>query len=116
MRFASEIIARHYEQAELQHPLTKQLTKLLQDHSRVQAYLAYEDNAVGAMISFETQTHLIAMLLVDKHSQLEKRLLEDALNQDKQACVIEECSADTVSVKEDTLERWSIPEQNLTGD
>ena len=114
MRYAAELIANHYEQPDLLHSLSKQLTHLLQTDQKATAYLAYQNEAAGAMISYESKNHTTAMLLVDVEGQLEHRLAQDAIQLNKQALILEALSPGVTESSHYIIERWSIPQEELT--
>lgn len=111
MRYASQILANHYEQPELTLTLSKQLSEAMQKHPQINAFIAYNTTSsepVGTMITHETNSSLTAHLLIDKDGSLEQRLHTDAKHQNKSAFVLEQLPESTKAATQFGLERWSI--------
>ena len=105
-RCAGELLARYYEQPELALTIASSLAQVMQESSNVQAFLSYQDNPVGAMVTFEQEDVLAAMLLVDEDGGLEHHLAQDAAQRGMRAFVLEALpEGATVG---GGLERWSI--------
>jgi hypothetical protein len=108
MRYAGAIFAKHYQQPELELSLGQSLSKALQADARVLAYLAYKPEPSGAMIAFESEDSLTAMLLVNDGSVLEHRLFYEARSRQKTAWILTALTEHTQAVGSMGLERWSI--------
>lgn len=106
-RYAGEVLAKFYGQNELAVAISKSLTNAMQRSSDVQTFLAYEDEPVGTMVTFEQETTLSAMLLVESGG-LESRLAQDAGVRGLQAFVLEPLPGGVTFRSARSLERWSI--------
>ena len=105
-RYAGELLARHYDQPSLSLAIASSLAHAMQQNPSIQAFLSYEENPVGAMVTFERDDTLTAMLLVDGDGGLETRLAQDATRRGLKGLVLEALS-DGVTAG-GGLERWSI--------
>ncbi len=106
-RYAGELLARFYEQPELAVEVAKSLTKAMRQTSDVQTFLAYRDEPVGAMVAFERENMLSAVLLVESGG-LEARLGQEADARGLQAFVLEALPEGVTLRSGRGLERWSI--------
>ena len=83
------------------------LTKAMQAHPAVTAYVAYKNEAIGAMVVFEGKV-LAAMLMSNADGALEARLAGEAQNRNLTPYVLEPLD-EGVTVKDGrSFERWSI--------
>ena len=105
-RYAGELLAQHYEQPGLALAIASSLAHAMQQNPSVQAFLSYEEDPVGAMVTFEQEDTLTAMLSVDEDGGLETRLAQDAARRGLKGLVLE-ALPDGVTVS-GGLERWSI--------
>lgn len=105
-RVAANLLASSFGGAEWGLALSQSLSRALQGSSHVHSYLAYQDKAVAAMITFEEGGILAAMLSSDS-SRFTKTLLEEAGNLGLKPYVFEEATSSKVK-PELCLERWSI--------
>lgn len=102
LRHAGELLAAHYRQPGLALAIAGSLVRAAQDDPRVLAFLAYggEGAPTGAMIAFEGEASLDAMLLADPDGSLEARLAQEARALGRRARVLE-------TRDEGGLERWA---------
>ena len=105
-RYAGALLARHYEQPDLELAIASSLADAMQKNPSVQAFLSYKEDPVGAMVTFERDDTLTAMLLVDGDGGLETRLAQDAARRGLKGLVLE-ALPDGVTAG-GGLERWSI--------
>jgi len=106
LRFVAQLLATNYEQPDLVHELSKCLSKAMQSKHQIIAYLGYAETATSALIAYETNTHLIAMLAKDESKALEHRLYSDAQQQNKTALILEIQEQQSSENAELILERW----------
>ena len=108
MRYAGQLLAQHYEQPENALAIGKSLTKAMQANEGIRSFLAYEDEATGVMVTFETARHLVSMLSVDGDGSLENRLVQEARSLGLEPLILEALPEGVGVVGELGLERWSI--------
>ena len=108
MRFAGELLAKHYQQPSLALTIAKSLTKALENDDRIKAYLAYQDEPVGTLLTYQGETALTAMLYVDRGGALEHRLVSEAAVLGLDAYVLEPVKHGERCNPALSLERWSI--------
>jgi hypothetical protein len=105
-RIAAELLATSFGRAEWGLALSQTLSRALQASKQLHSYLAYQDKAVAAMITFE-QNGILAAMLTSEASRFTKTLLEEANNLELKPYSFEEATT-TTSKPALCLERWSI--------
>ena len=106
-RTLGETFATEYGELAYGVALGATLTKAMQAHPAITGYVAYKDEAVGAMVVFEGEA-LAAMLMSDADGALEVRLAEEARSRNLTPYVLEPLP-EGVTVKDGrSFERWSI--------
>ena len=106
-RTLGETFAAAYGEPAYGVALGAALTKAMQAHPNITAYVAYQNEAVGAMVVFESEV-LVATLLSDADGALEARLQAEARDRNLTPYVLEPLD-ENVSVKDGrSFERWSI--------
>lgn len=106
-RYAGDLLANFYGQANLSVAIAKSVAKAMQHTPAVQTFLAYEKEPVGVMVAFEQENVLSAVLLVESGS-LEHRLAQEAADRGLRAFVLEALPEGTTFRSGTSLERWSI--------
>ncbi|CAN5902138.1 hypothetical protein BH24DEI2_BH24DEI2_16140 [soil metagenome] len=106
-RYAGDLLAKFYGQLELAVAISKSLTEIMQRNADVQTFLAYEDEPVGTMVTFEQENTLSSVLLLGSGG-LEARLAQEADARGLRAFVLEPLPAGTTFRSKRGLERWSI--------
>ena len=107
MRYAGELLAKHYEQPENAVAISKSLTKAVQSNAGIKAYLGYKDEAESVMITFETDTYIISMLSVDETGAMEHHLVQMA-QLGLEPLLLEALPAGVSVSGKMGLRRWSI--------
>lgn len=108
MHLVGELLASHYEQAELSFAIAKCLTNTMQDNQAILAFVAFNETAAGTSITLETEHSLITMLTVDDGS-IENHLHTLAESLGKEAFILE-LSDPHESSSTVILERWVLDE------
>lgn len=103
-RTAGELIAAHYGLPEYSVALGSAITRAMQEDPKVGLYIAYGTTAEGAMVTFETPQHLIAMLHTEPHPHLDTRFHAEALDRNLVPLIL----SPTETAGQWGLERWSI--------
>ena len=106
-RTLGETFATEYGELAYGVALGATLTKAMQAHPAITAYVAYKDEAVGAMVVFGGEV-LAAMLMADADGALEARLAEEARDRNLTPYVLEPLPEGTSVKDERSFERWSI--------
>ena len=106
-RYAGDLLASFYGQADLSIAVAKSVAKAMQHTPAVQTFLAYEKEPVGVMVTFEQENVLSAMLLVGSGG-LEHRLAQEAAARSLRGVVLEALPEGIDQRSEMSLERWSI--------
>ncbi len=106
-RTLGETFATEYGEPAYGVALGATLTKAMQAHPAITAYVAYKDEAVGAMVVFGGEV-LAAMLMADADGALEARLAEEARDRNLTPYVLEPLPEGTSVKDERSFERWSI--------
>lgn len=107
-RYAAELLADFYEQPELKFAVAKSFTAALQTEPKIYLFLAYNEDPIGMMVTFERGDTLSAMLLVDTDTDLETRLIQEAEIRGLSPLVLEVLPKNTTLRAGQGLERWSI--------
>ena len=106
-RTLGDIFTAQYGQPAYGVALGATLTKAMQAHPALTAYVAYRDEAVGAMVVFEDRV-LAAMFMADADGALETRLQAEARDKNLTPYVLEPLPEGTSAKDERSFERWSI--------
>ena len=108
-RTLGELFAVRYGEPAYGVALGATLTRAMQAHPALTAYVAYQGEAVGAMVVLEDEDKVLtAMLMADADGALEARLAEEARGRNLTPYVLEPLD-ESVSVKDEhSFERWSI--------
>lgn len=106
-RTLGDLLAARYEMLQYGVAVGAALTRAMQKSEGITGYVAYRDEAVGAMVSLEGDGVLAAMVLVDRENTLSARLVAEAEGRGLAPYVLElESESETEGVM--GLERWSI--------
>lgn len=103
-RTLGEILAVHYGAPSFGLQMGRALTKALERDARIRAYLAYDPEPSGAMLTFDAEEGLLAMLLAGSGALRPRLCHESGGRPVRVLTVLEERST---SQAPERLERWS---------
>ena len=104
-RVTGDLLAQHYGEPDLGVAIGKSLSEAMQNSSYIRNYIAYEQKPVAAMVTFE-QNGVLTAMLCSQNNLFSQTLLEEASHVGLEPYIFDTIS-DSVN-KAFCLERWSI--------
>jgi hypothetical protein len=104
-RVTGDLLALHYNEPSLGIAIGKSLSVAMQNSSQIRNYIAYAEKPVAAMVTFE-QNGILAAMLCSQSKLFSQTLLEEASHLGLEPYIFE--TASHTNNKTLCLERWSI--------
>ncbi len=105
-RVTAELLATHFGQAEFAIGMSQTLSRAMQKQQSIRIYLVYDDKPVAAMVTFEQNSIIAAMLISGTHL-FTQTLLQEATILGLEPFTFELSNTLEINVS-NRLERWSI--------
>jgi hypothetical protein len=105
-RVTAELLATHFGQAEFAVGMSQTLVRAMQSQQSIRIYLVYEDKPIAAMVTFE-QNSIIAAMLISGSNLFTRTLLQEATILGLEPFTFELSDGLDVNIS-NRLERWSI--------